>query len=139
MTSVADRLAQKTSRKTASKQVRLRLVHIDYWSVVKLSLLLAGCALIIGVVVTLLLWLLLEQTGVINSVNQLLNDVSGNKSGENAVTVDKFINLPQLLVFSLGVGALNFIVYPALAAVCAFLYNLTVRVTGGVVFGYTNG
>lgn len=139
MTSVADRLAQKTSRKTASKQVRLRLVHIDYWSVVKLSLLLAGCALIIGVVVTLLLWLLLEQTGVIHSVNQLLNDVSGNKSGENAVTVEKFVNLPQLLVFSLGVGALNFIVYPALSAVCAFLYNLTVRVTGGIVFGYTNG
>ena len=139
MTSVADRLAQKTSRKTASKQVRLRLVHIDYWSVVKLALLLAGCALIIGLVVTLLLWLLLEQTGVINSVNQLLNDVTGNKGGADAVTIDKFINLPQLLMFAGGVGLLNFIVYPALAAVCAFLYTLTVRVTGGIVFGYTNG
>lgn len=138
MTSVADRLAQKTSRRTASKQVRLRLVHIDFWSCVKLAALLAVCLAVIGVVMTFVVWTVLEQTGVLDSVNKLLNDVTGSENS-TGVQVSSFVNLGGLMLFSLGVGLLNLVVLPALAAVTAFIYNLTVKVTGGLVLGFTNG
>ena len=41
MSTVADKLAKKSSSKTSAKQVRLRLVYIDFWSAVKLSFLAA--------------------------------------------------------------------------------------------------
>ena len=41
MSTVADKLAKKSSSKTSAKQVRLRLVYVDFWSAVKLSFLAA--------------------------------------------------------------------------------------------------
>lgn len=137
MTSVADRLAQKTSRRTASKQVRLRLVHIDFWSCVKLALLFAVCLLVVGVVMTAALWTVLVQTGVFDSINGLINTIG--TSNDNQVDVKNFIDFGSIMGFALVVGLLNVVVLPALAAVFAFIYNLAVKVTGGLVFGFTNG
>lgn len=134
MTTVADKLAQKSERRTSTKQVRLRLVHVDFWSVVKLALLLALCIGIAMIVATVLLWIVLQQTGVIKSVDGLLNDVSGS----TGVSVSQFVNFEGLLVFSVVCAGLQVIVTTALAAVGAFLYNLAVRMTGGLVFGFTN-
>ncbi len=36
MSTVADKLARKSSSRTNAKQVRLRLVYVDFWSAVKL-------------------------------------------------------------------------------------------------------
>ena len=36
MSSVAEKLARKTNRRHPAKQVRLRLVYIDFWSAVKI-------------------------------------------------------------------------------------------------------
>lgn len=134
MTTVADKLAQKSERRTSTKQVRLRLVHVDFWSVVKLALLLALCIGIAMIVATVLLWIVLQQTGVIKSVDGLLNDVSGS----TGVSVSQLVNFEGLLVFSVVCAGLQVIVTTALAAVGAFLYNLAVRMTGGLVFGFTN-
>ena len=134
MTSVADKLAQKTERRTAKKQVRLRLVHIDFWSVVKLALLISIAVAIVMVVAAVLLWTVIQQTGVVSSVDGLLNDVTGS----SGVTVETFVNFQGVLMFSLVCAGLQIIVTTALAAIAAFLYNLSVRVTGGLVFGFTN-
>lgn len=135
MTSVADRLANKTKARPARKQVRLRLVHIDFWSLVKLAFLWSLVLAVIGIIVSFLLWMVLEQTGVLDSINKMLNDVAGSKS---SVQLSSLINLGQVMLFSVIVGILNCIAFPALMAVWAFIYNLSVRVTGGLVFGFTN-
>ena len=43
MTSVAEKLQRKEQRRVATKQVRLKLVYVDFWSVVKLSFLIWLC------------------------------------------------------------------------------------------------
>ena len=43
MSSVAEKLQRKSQQAVATKQVRLKLVYIDFWSAVKLSFL-SGCA-----------------------------------------------------------------------------------------------
>ncbi|KAB1645218.1 DUF3566 domain-containing protein [Gulosibacter chungangensis] len=134
MTSVADKLAKKSERRTSKKQVRLRLVQIDVWSVVKLALLIAACVGVVIIVAAILLWTVLANTGVMESINNLLNDVTSNEQ----ITVETFINFQGVLAFSAILALLEIVVMTALAAIAAFLYNLTVRLTGGIVFGFTN-
>lgn len=147
MTSVADKLAKKSERRTRGKQVRLRLVQVDVWSVVKMAFWLALFAGIATVVAFMLGWVVLANTGVMESINELLNDVTSPKEGdvtspkegdEASVTVESFVNFGSVTLFGVVCGLLQVIVYTALAAVGAFVYNLLVRITGGLVFGFTN-
>ena len=55
MSSVAEKLQRKDQRSTAAKQVRLKLVYLDFWSVVKLSFLIWLCLGIVLVVATVLM------------------------------------------------------------------------------------
>ena len=50
MSSVAEKLQRKDQRQAASRQVRLKLVYIDFWSVVKLSFLIWLCLGIVLIV-----------------------------------------------------------------------------------------
>lgn len=134
MTSVADKLAKKSERRTSKKQVRLRLVQLDIWSVVKLALIIAVCIGVVIIVAAVLLWVVLANTGVMDSFNSLLNDVTSNEE----ITVESFINFQGVLGFAAILALLEVVVTTALAAIGAFLYNLSVRLTGGVVFGFTN-
>ena len=62
MSTVADKLAKKSSSKTSAKQVRLRLVYVDFWSAVKLSFLAAVALAIVTVVSFFLIYLVVSAT-----------------------------------------------------------------------------
>ncbi|UOQ59368.1 DUF3566 domain-containing protein [Leucobacter rhizosphaerae] len=130
---VADKLAKKTRKKAPSKQVRLKLVYIDFWSAVKFSFLVSICLAIVGVVATILIYTVLMQTGVFSSVDAVFMDIVGE---ENSLM--KIIGFPQVLGFSVVVAILNTIVGTALGAVGALVYNLLVRVLGGFQLGFTS-
>jgi hypothetical protein len=132
--SVAERLARKTAKRPTSKQVRLKLVYIDFWSAVKVSFL-AGLALaIIGIVATFLLWTVLTQTGVFKQIAELFQSIGGQSSSGLLDAV----GLGNVMSFSIIVGILDLIVVTALGAVIALLYNLSVKITGGLLVGFTN-
>ncbi|MDT3329422.1 MULTISPECIES: DUF3566 domain-containing protein [Microbacterium] len=134
MSSVADKLAKKSSSRTTAKQVRLRLVYVDFWSAVKLSFLAAVALAIVTVVSTLLIYLVISSTNLIGQVDQLLGAVNG----ENSFTLSSVINLPQVMAFAAVVAILNLIVVTVLGAVMAGIYNLMVKVTGGLLVGFTS-
>ncbi len=64
MSTVADKLAKKSTRKTGGKQVRLRLVYVDFWSAVKLSFLGAVALAIVTMVSFFLIYLVLQATAL---------------------------------------------------------------------------
>ena len=130
---VADKLAKKTRKKAPAKQVRLKLVYIDFWSAVKFSFLVSICLAIVGVVATILIYTVLMQTGVFSSVDAVFMDIVGE---ENSLM--KIIGFPQVLGFAVVVAILNTIVGTALGAVGALVYNLLVRVLGGFQLGFTS-
>jgi len=130
---VAEKLAKKTRKKAPSKQVRLKLVYIDFWSAVKFSFLVSICLAIVGVVAVVLIYSVLMSTGVFGRLDALFMDIVGE---ENSLT--KFIGFPQVLGFSVVVGILNTIVGTALGAIAALVYNLLVRVMGGFQLGFTS-
>jgi hypothetical protein len=133
--SVAEKLAKKSSRRPASsKQVRLKLVYIDFWSTVKLAFLAGICLAIIAIVGTFLIWTVLDRTGIFDQVNSLVKDISGAGGGD----LRAVLGLGQVMGFSLVVAILDIVVVTALGAVFALLYNLSVKITGGLLVGFTN-
>lgn len=134
MTSIAEKLQQKAPKRTGGKQVRLRLVWIDFWSALKLSAIVGAIAGIVLVIVAFVMWSLLNIVGLFGAIDNTLQDVLGNSS----FTVMSFASLPQVLLFAVVVALLNFVVITVLGAVFAVLYNLSVRFTGGLLVGFAN-
>ena len=133
MSTVAERLARKSNRRPPAKQVRLRLVYIDFWSAVKLSFLVAVCLAVISIVAAFLIWTVLNSTGIFNQLNSLVQDIAGTGGDLSAV-----ISLGNVMGFAVVAALLNLVVTTALGAIIAVLYNLSVKITGGVLVGFTN-
>lgn len=130
---VADKLARKTRKRAPQKQVRLKLVYVDFWSAVKFSFLISLCLAVVNAVATILVYAVLNQTGVLAKVDELLRDVV--LGDENSLM--NFIGYPQVIGFAITVSILGLIVGTVLGAIAAVIYNLLVRVFGGFQLGFT--
>jgi hypothetical protein len=133
MSSVAEKLQRKDQRQSASRQVRLKLVYLDFWSVVKLSFLIWLSLGIVLIVATVLIWIVLNSTGVFDSLNATLPDILGNE-----FRIEDSFGLGQVAIFAFVVALLNTVAGTFLGAIAAVLYNLSVRFTGGLLVGFQN-
>jgi nitrogen fixation-related uncharacterized protein len=134
MSSVAEKLQRKSQRQVAVKQVRLKLVYIDFWSAVKLSFLVAASLGIVLVVATILVWIVLNSTGIFGDLDGIFQDILSDTN----FSVASSFSLPQVALFAFVVAILNIIVGTALGAIASMLYNFSVRLTGGLLVGFTN-
>jgi hypothetical protein len=134
MSSVAEKLQRKDQRSTAAKQVRLKLVYVDFWSVVKLAFLIWVCLGVVLVVATVLIWIVLFSTGVFGSLDSAFQDILSDPN----FTIAGNFGLGQVGLFALVVAILNVVVGTVLAAIASLLYNLSVRFTGGLLVGFQN-
>ena len=132
MSTVADKLAKKSSSKTSAKQVRLRLVYVDFGSAVKLSFLAAVALAIVTIVGAFLVFMVLQTTGMITRLDDLF------KAFDDNFTLSAYVGLSQVMSFAAIVAILNLIVFTVLGAVIAGIYNLMVKVTGGLLVGFTS-
>lgn len=132
MSTVADKLAKKSTSKGNAKQVRLRLVYIDFWSALKLSFLAAVAVAIMTIVAFFLSYTVVEVTGLIDTVDEFLVSVTGGTS------IAALFGLPQVMAFAAVIAILNLIIVTVLGAVVAGIYNLAVKITGGLLVGFTS-
>jgi len=133
MSTVADKLAKKSSRKPRAKQVRLRLVYIDFWSAIKLSFLVAVAVAVVTIVSFFLSYLVVETTGLIAQLDEFLMSFT-----DGSISIASVIGLPQVMAFAAVIAILNLIIVTVLGAVLAGIYNLIVRITGGLLVGFTS-
>ena len=133
MSTVADKLAKKSPQKTSSKQVRLRLVYVDFWSAVKLSFLVAIAIAIVTLVFFVLLYLVIDSTGLIAQLDEFIGGFSGGR-----FSIAATVGLPQVFAFGSVVAILNLIVVTVMGAVAAGIYNMCVKITGGLLLGLTS-
>jgi uncharacterized membrane protein len=134
MSSIAEKLQRKSQKSVGTKQVRLRLVYIDFWSTIKLSFLIAVVLGIILIVFTFLVWTILVSTGIFAQLDSMLGDITGDET----FNVLGSFSLIQVIGFAVVVALLNTVVGTALGAIGALIYNFTVRITGGLLVGFTN-
>ena len=133
MSTVADKLAKKSSHRTSAKQVRLRLVYIDFWSAVKLSFLAAVAIAIVTVVSFFMTYMVITATGLIGKVSEFVQSISGG-----GFSLADAIGLPQVMAVGAIVAIINLVVVTVLGAVIAGIYNLAVKITGGLLVGFTS-
>jgi hypothetical protein len=126
---VASTAKSNRSKTAASKQVKLKLVHIDFWSAIKVGFTVTvglGVATIAGFI---FLFLVLSASGLFNSLNGLLTSVFG-------AGID--LSLPRVISFAVGLAIFNCLVGTILSGVGALVFNLIGRITGGLSIGFTN-
>ncbi len=115
---------------SGSRQARLYLARVDPWSVAKAAFMLAIAVGIVIVVSVCVLWFALSSLGVFETLSRNVNEVIGNSQSN--------FDLMSLLEFSRVLGAtivlasVEVILVSMLATIFAFMYNLTVGLTGGV-------
>jgi ABC-type sugar transport system permease subunit len=124
----------KSAKPMAAKQVRLKLVYIDFWSAVKFAFLISAAVGIVIFVAVVLIWTVLASTGVFDSISQLAGDVSGQTN----FSINSVVSFAQVLGFTLVIAALNVVVGTVLGGIACVLYNLSVKVSGGILVGFTN-
>ena len=134
--SVAEKLAKKSARSANTKQVRLRLVYIDFWSSLKLSFLLALALAIVMIVVTFLVHTVLTTTDIFDTVDSLMKQLAGPDA--DGISLKEMLSLQTVMGFAVVVAVLNTVVVTVLGAVVALLYNLSVKITGGLLLGFSN-
>ena len=137
MSSVAEQLQRKSAKPAANKQVRLKLVYVDFWSAVKLSFLVALSLGIIFIVAVVLLYLALASTHIFDQIDNLINSVNSGSSG-TSFSITQTASLPKVALFALIIAVLDTIIGTVLGAIACLLYNLSVRLTGGLLVGFTN-
>lgn len=133
MSTVADKLAKKSTHKTSAKQVRLRLVYVDFWSAVKLSFLAAVALAIVTIVSFFLIYMVVQTTGLIAQMDEFFQSFT-----DGTLSITQFIGLPQVMAFATIIAILNLVVVTVLGAVVAGIYNLAVKITGGLLVGFTS-
>lgn len=134
MSTVAEKLQRKSQRSVPTKQVRLKLVYIDFWSAVKLSFLIAVCGAIVLLVAAFFIWVVITSLDVLGTVDGLFTEVLG----EDSPSLLEILSLGQVMLFATILALINVVAGTAIGAISALIYNLSVKVTGGLLVGFTN-
>lgn len=98
--------------------------HVEVWSVVKVSIAFAACGYVIGMISGYLLWRAADRVGTIDGIEGFMEDSGGYDTFEIVGDV----------VFTSAVGAFAVlaVLFVALAALGALLFNLISDLTGGI-------
>ena len=120
-----------TPRPRGTRRARLRLVHLDPWSVMKTSFLLSIAIGIVTVVSVGLVWSVLGAAGIWESINATVTDVLGEESGE-PFDIENYVGTSRVMGFTMIVAVVDVILITAIATLAAFLYNLAAALLGGI-------
>ena len=84
---------------------------------------------IITVVASVVLWIVLDLTGMFDGINELLGMLGG---AGGALNVKDFFSLGQVAIFATIVSVVNVILLTALSVLGGLLYNIAAALVGGI-------
>lgn len=119
----------KTAQKKGPRTVKLQVSSVDPWSVAKMAALMSLAICIVTVVGSIVVWLVLQATGVLGEVQTTLGEIAGTESAEELLG---FVSLGNVFFVSLVVGVINMVLMTALATLFAVLYNIGSAIVGGL-------
>jgi len=107
------------------RRARLLVRHIDPWSTLKFSFVLSVAMFFVWLVAVGVLYGVLDGMGVFQQINGLYDEVSGNSG-------DRLLSPGLVLGSATVVGAVNIVLFTALATIGAFVYNICSDLVGGI-------
>ncbi|MDO4253551.1 MAG: DUF3566 domain-containing protein [Kocuria sp.] len=111
------------------RRARLVVSRVDPWSVLKLAFLFSVALGIITLVASVLLWILMDLTGLFDGINELMGMLSGP---EGSTDIRDVVSLGQVAVMATVVSVVNVILLTLVAVLGAVLYNLAAGLIGGI-------
>lgn len=112
------------------RRARLGVKRIDPWSVMKFSFAVSLVLFIVMIVAASVLYLALDTMGVFASINNTLADLVESGGGEGEATFQ--ITARGVIGTATVLGAINVVLFTALATLGAFVYNVCADLVGGV-------
>lgn len=123
--------ATSSGRPPRTRKARLRMTHLDPWSVMKTSFLLSVAFGIVTVISVAVVWSVLGAAGVWDSINATVQDVLGGESGA-AFDVENYVGTSRVMGFTMIIAVVDVVLITAIATLGAFLYNLSATLLGGL-------
>ena len=108
-----------------ARRARLLVRHIDPWSTLKFSFVLAVAMFFVWLVAVGVLYGVLDGMGVFDQINGLYDEVSGNGG-------DSLFSPGLVLGTAAVIGVVNIVLFTALATIGAFVYNICSDLVGGI-------
>jgi hypothetical protein len=125
---VAERRPQVAVR--GPRRARLVVRRVDPWSVLKFSFLFSICLLIVWVVAASALLSLLRSMHVFDNINSVLASATSSDTTQKGFQINPSAH--DVRLWAAIIGAVNALLFTALATLGAFLYNLISILVGGV-------
>lgn len=118
--------ARRGQERTAARRTKVVVRRVDPWSVLKFSLLFYFCMMLVFLFALLILYWVLQVTGVLDSAAKVLTDVGfGGTAGFEFHGFWVFSRL-----FLIGLGGV--VVWSLVNMLVSVLYNLISDVVGGI-------
>jgi hypothetical protein len=114
-----------------TRKARLRLTHIDPWSVMKTAFLLSIALGIVTVIAVAVVWSVLGAAGVWDSINNTVQEVLGGETAQS-FNVEDYVGTSRVMGFTMIVAVVDVVLITAIATLGAFLYTLAAALRGGL-------
>lgn len=121
------RLTRKKKDAAPTKQVKLKLVHIDFWSAVRTGFFITLGLGVATIVLFIGLWFILTNP----SISSLFSQVGVGEGGT-------LISLPTMISYGVVLSLVNIVAGTVLFGLFAVVYNTIAKFTGGISVGFTN-
>lgn len=123
------------SGRPAPRRVRVTIRRVSPWSVLKVSLVIYFCLLLVALVGMAILFAVLDSAGVIDSAEEFLTVIWGGSEvatgpGQPGTTFEVDFGFVMRILFLVGV--VSTALWCAFTVFLAFLYNLIADLLGGV-------
>ena len=120
----------KTSRRPP-RLASLQLKRVDPWTVLKISLIVAIVMFFVWMIAVGILYLTLGGMGVWSRINDTFSTLTSTPETQAAGKTE-LITAGRVFGITAIIGAINIVLFTALATVAAFIYNAAAAMSGGV-------
>uniref|UniRef100_A0A8R1IU25 DUF3566 domain-containing protein n=1 Tax=Caenorhabditis japonica TaxID=281687 RepID=A0A8R1IU25_CAEJA len=118
----------KGKKKKGPRTVRLTVAAVDPWSVMKMSFLMSVAIGIATIVAFIVLWVVLQATGVMSGLETTMSELAGAESAERIVGIFGF---GRVVAAGFIIAVINIVLMTALSTLAAFIYNIGSLIAGG--------
>lgn len=123
-----DYYAQTKQYTDEPRRADLTIARIDAWSVLKTSFLISIALGIATVVAVIALWFLVDGMGVFGAIEDFLVELNA----ERFLGLLEYMRLPRVISYATIMGVANVVIFTAMSALAALLYNLIAALVGGI-------
>ncbi len=114
------------------RRARLQLKKVDPWSMMKFSFATAFVLFVMGVVASTILYTVLDAMGVFDSLNETITSLTTSDEQGAAEGSPFTIDAKFVIGGSALLGAVNMVLFTAMATLGAFIYNVCADLAGGI-------